>query len=668
VGGRLIRDRLWFWAGGRNRGEGLPNLGAVNPDGSPSVGIERYRYVNGKITAQLTSSQQLIGSGHVRYYTKKFSGPNRFSDPDFFRHAYQRTIPQAQVTWQWVRGNRVLSVQGGDHRVRLPVGGVLTQNASWRDDVTGRQGGAPPRSTRRVDMDRWSGKATLNWYVPDWSGNHDFKIGALYSRSNRNEHYVDAGLPVGNYNLRYRDGVPSQVRVLNSPNDPYSYLGYLGLYVQDSWALNRRFTINLGVRYANDRAWVPEQCRVAAPREFASVFPAECWPRNELKTWNPVTPRLHAAYDVTGNGRTVLKGGWGRFYLMHNRVELDILNPNASKEARFRWRDLNNNRYFDAGESNLDLNGPDFLGISAAGTSYTVEGPGLETSVPLTNLQANPDLKEAGSDEFSLSVERELIADFGVRATGLYVREFNRQRIMNPLRPYEAYNVPISRPDRGPDNILGSADDPGTLITYFEYPASLRGNAFDAAMFITDPNANASYGSVEVALNKRLSNRWQMLASYSATKRNVPVPANSEFTPNAEINSADKTWEWLVRTSGSYMLPGDVQFSSNLTVQNGFHWARTVSATGGSQIASIVLFAEAIGARQTKTQTLLSLSVDKRFNLRAGHRVAVGVAFLNVTNANFDLDYPQSRAGDSLGYANEIITPRLGEVTLRYTF
>ena len=32
--------------------------------------------------------------------------------------------------------------------------------------------------------------------------------------------------------------------------------------------------INAGVRYANDRAWLPAQCRVAAPREFAVVFPA----------------------------------------------------------------------------------------------------------------------------------------------------------------------------------------------------------------------------------------------------------------------------------------------------------------------------------------------------------------------------------------------------------
>ena len=32
-----------------------------------------------------------------------------------------------------------------------------------------------------------------------------------------------------------------------------------------------------------------------------------------MNVWNTVAPRIHAAYDLFGNGRTVIKGGWGRF-------------------------------------------------------------------------------------------------------------------------------------------------------------------------------------------------------------------------------------------------------------------------------------------------------------------------------------------------------------------
>ena len=666
IGGRLIRDKLWFWTGWRRREEETTILGAVFPDGRQSTFYHEQRYGSGKGAYQITQSQQLIGSVHYRRHYR-FSGPNNRFVVDQVRRLQFMTWPQAQATWQMVRRNRVLSVQGGVHSTYRPFTAPLTDAASWRDDVTGFIGGPDIRDGTRFDTDRWTGQATLNWYKPDWSGNHDFKFGSMYSVAHYNDILKDIGLPNGNYVLRYRSGVPDHIRVRNNPLVPKSYVGYLGLYVQDSWAVTRRLTLNLGVRYANDRGWLPPQCRVDAPREFAVVFPAGCWPRNELETWNPVMPRLHAAYDVTGDGQTVIKGGWGRFYLMHERTELEIVNPNAQKEARFRWRDLNNNRYFDVGESNLSLNGPDFQGISLPAAAFVIDGPGVSTSVPLTNLRSNPDLKEQGSDEFSLSLERELLANFGLRVTGLYVREFNVQRIMNPLRPYEVYNIPITFANPGPDGVRGTSDD-GTPGTYYDYPASLRGTAFDAAMFINDPGADASYKSFEVAVNKRLSNRWQMLASYSGTKLNVPVPRNSEFTPNAAIFSADKTYEWLFRTSGSYQFPHDFQVSSNLLVQSGFQYALTLSATGGAQIPSLIVFAEPIGTRKTDVQTVMALGIGKGFRLGRGHRVAVGLNFLNVLNGNYNIDFPQSRAGSGFGYVSNIQPPRVGELTLRYSF
>ena len=650
LGGRLVRDKLWFYTGGRRRVEHLGILGAFFPDGSQSLFRHDQRYWNNKGTYQLTSSQQIIGSFHWREHRRNDGPLSRFAAPDTIRKTTFKT-KQPQVTWQWVMGSKVLSVQGGNQRARTPVPPLMTDHAAWVDDVTGFSGGLEDRAGRYVVQDRFSYRGTLNWYKPDWSGNHDFKIGALYTRANQFQGLVDNGLPVGNYSLRYRSGVPSEIRIGNNPIDPQSYLGYLGVYVQDGWAVNRRLTLNLGIRYANDRAWLPDQCRVAAPREFAGVFPAQCWSRKALKSWNPATPRLHAAYDLLGDAKTVIKGGWGRYYRMHDQTELDIVNPNARKEARYRWRDLNNNQYFDAGETNLDLNGPDFVSIT------DLRGP-----------VDNPDLKPEGSDEFGVSLERELIANFAMRVTGLYVREFNAVRNVNPLRPYEAYNIPITRPDAGPDNRLGTADDPGTSITYYDYPASLRGAAFESAMFINHAGSNANFRSFELALNKRLSNRWQMLSSYSVTKQDVPVVRRTAFNPNAEIFAANNTWEWVFRATASYELPGSIVVSSNTMVQSGFPWARTVSATGGTQIPSIVLFVEPMGAQQTPVQTLVALAVQKRFHLRAGHRLTVGTQFLNLLNANFDVALPQSRGGPSFGYATTIVPPRLGDVTLQYSF
>ena len=41
-------------------------------------------------------------------------------------------------------------------------------------------------------------------------------------------------------------------------------------------------------------------------------------------------------------------------------------------------------------------------------------------------------------------------------------------------------------------------------------------------MTLNDPNVDQSYKSMELAVVKRLANRWQFMGSYSATKKNVP--------------------------------------------------------------------------------------------------------------------------------------------------
>ena len=59
-------------------------------------------------------------------------------------------------------------------------------------------------------------------------------------------------------------------------------------------------------------------------------------------------------------------------------------------------------------------------------------------------------------------------------------------------------------------------------VTYYEFAETLQGTQFEEMMPINDSRADANYKSVELAAVKRLSNRWQFMASYSATKKNRP--------------------------------------------------------------------------------------------------------------------------------------------------
>src|SRR5438034_9322895 len=117
--------------------------------------------------------------------------------------------------------------------------------------------------------------------------------------------------------------------------------------------------------------------------------------------------------------------------------------------------------------------------------------------------------------------------NIALRVSGIYSRYHDTYRLLNQLRPYESYSVPVTRPDPGPDGRVGTADDPGVGFTYYEFPTSLQGAQFVQGTLINPDGMDARFKSYEFALMKRLSNHWLMLASYSSTTRDVPVQADS---------------------------------------------------------------------------------------------------------------------------------------------
>ena len=158
-----------------------------------------------------------------------------------------------------------------------------------------------------------------------------------------------------------------------------------------------------------------------------------------------------------------------------------LTNRNNAQTTLWNWHDLNGNRAYEPGEVNLDPNGLDFQGLSGA-----------------TDAVPNPNEKQAKTDEFSLTFERELMANWAVRATGIYSRNFNQTRLLELNRPPEVYNIPITNLDPGPDGrsapaTIRARPSPTTII-----PPGLRGRAFAGTMLINDPNADQDFKTIEV--------------------------------------------------------------------------------------------------------------------------------------------------------------------------
>ena len=102
-----------------------------------------------------------------------------------------------------------------------------------------------------------------------------------------------------------------------SVGDPYFILSgkQLGLYLQDDWKITRRFTLNLGVRWDKDYNLIGASA-IKNSRTFqelqaiGSPFSSSL-PHDDNKDFSP---RIGFAYDLTGSGKHVVRGGYGLYY------------------------------------------------------------------------------------------------------------------------------------------------------------------------------------------------------------------------------------------------------------------------------------------------------------------------------------------------------------------
>jgi hypothetical protein len=237
---------------------------------------------------------------------------------------------------------------------------------------------------------------------------------------------------------------------------------YWDFFVQDSWQVGDRLTVNPGVRYEQEKM---------------SGTIIKDW---ELKkNW---APRIGITYDATGDGRTKFYANYGRFYA---RIPNDLAARALSADDGFTRGD-----YFDAGLTQIVPEG-----VAAAGVTrhFILAGVGADT--------IDEKAKLTYTNEILFGVDREIMPNttLGVR----YVFR-NMPQVLEDIAncPMVAYDLPQT------SNICGSVE---YILTNPKSSIPMApGTEFLGAKF-DDPVHK--YNSVEFTLNRRVTS-WSAMASY----------------------------------------------------------------------------------------------------------------------------------------------------------
>jgi Carboxypeptidase regulatory-like domain len=162
-------------------------------------------------------------------------------------------------------------------------------------------------------------RVDTNWHFVDnysWkSGKHDVKFGYEFRRTTIN-HVIDhafrgtldfAGLS------DFLNGLPDDGSQVAGNSHRHTYQNSDGLFIQDSFRTTSRLTLNYGVRW--DYFGVTGE-KNGLMYTFNPANGGSNDQTNQLydKDLNNFAPRIAFAYDVTGKGKTVIRGGWGLFY------------------------------------------------------------------------------------------------------------------------------------------------------------------------------------------------------------------------------------------------------------------------------------------------------------------------------------------------------------------
>jgi outer membrane receptor for ferrienterochelin and colicin len=421
----------------------------------------------------------------------------------------------------------------------------------------------------------WQAATTLTAVIDD---KHTLRAGLdLLSSSHR---LFGGGNPNGNYTVRLRNDaqfarrstfsladIPRDVDVLSysvevRPESFGANQTLVALFVEDSYNVSPRLTLNLGLRW-----------------DFDNLSKAG----SNTYDWNNLAPRLSFNWLATEDGLTVLRGGYGIFYeRILYAVQSDALQFSSRSPAFLQQLRLLQQRGIIPDNADLDAltfdgnvtatfigrNAPEFLrGKTAEELRANINAlPARELRIQNPNGLQNP-----FSHQFSLGVQRQLTNDLMLSLDGVVLLGQNlvRLRDLNAPTPYATTPFAATASPR-PLSDADASRPAGVVV----------GGA--RQITVSETEGRSEYYGILLTLKKAFSNNYAFQLAYTLSW-NLNNTDDINFRA-MDANEFQNEWGFAVNDrrhvlalTGAYRFDFGTTLSLNLLLQSGQPINRTVA-------------------------------------------------------------------------------------------
>jgi hypothetical protein len=432
----------------------------------------------------------------------------------------------------------------------------------------------------------------------------------------------------------------------------------ISAYIQDTitWG---KLTASFGVRYDKEQGNVNDLTQPGhtwyepgSPHHETVLFP-EIQPLNlQAYTvpadWSLISPRISLTYDITGDGKNVVKVSAGRYMSQSG-------NTMASNYIPYRWA------YVYWTDANLDET-PQFEEVGDYWLDFGLYQYNLETG--RNNVEYDANYNTPYLDELTLMFEKAITDDLALSLTGFYKKKHNLSADVN---------------SRGEIGNVSKGILPGGIIedqSNWEYTGTTTVGGTEVPTYerIIDPigdyyynleQAYDRYLGLQFQMIKKLSNKW--MANFSFTlqdwKRfrfadeyldlnNFDFFNDAVVAPATTGSGLRDIWvnsKWMVKFTGMYQLPYGINVTAFFQAREGNPQPlrrRVTLSQGGTYLYRAGYKA---GDERLPTFWMLNLGLEKTLKVTDQVTATLVLDWYNATNNQIELKHNLSIGVDPPG-------------------